>query len=167
MIMIQYEVVFSLGSNLGDRKFFIEEMEKSLAEIIVPPIKRSRLMETAPVDIIGQQNWYLNRIIAGFFSGTPRGLLEQTQLIERRLGRTEKGNRAPRTADIDLLLFDNQVVKEDDLVLPHPAIHLRRFCIEGLFEVVPDKMIAGINSTVTQLFSEMAPEIREQRIEFL
>jgi 2-amino-4-hydroxy-6-hydroxymethyldihydropteridine diphosphokinase len=165
--MIPSEVVVSLGSNLGDRRFFIEEMEKSLAEIIISPIKRSRLMETAPVDILGQQDWFLNRIVAGFFRGTPRGLLEHTKLIERQLGRTEKGNRAPRTADIDILLFDNLVVKEDDLVIPHPAVHLRRFCIEGLFEVAPDKMIVGINSTVTQLFSEMAPEIREQRIKFL
>jgi 2-amino-4-hydroxy-6-hydroxymethyldihydropteridine diphosphokinase len=165
--MLSSAVVVCLGSNMGDRGFFIEEMEKSLAEILIPPIQKSRMMETAPVDILGQQDRYLNRIVAGFYRGTPRGLLEQTQLIEKRLGRTEKGNRAPRTADIDILLFDNLVVKEDDLVLPHPAICWRKFCLEGLFEVVPDKMIPGINRTVTQAFSEMASEVREQYIQFL
>lgn len=165
--MMHSAVVVCLGSNLGDRGFFIEEMEKSLADILIPPIQKSRIMETAPVEIPGQQDLYLNRIIAGLYRGTPRGLLEQTQLIERRLGRTEKGNRAPRTADIDILLFDNLIVKEDDLVLPHPAIYSRRFCIEGLFEVASDKTIPGINRTVAQLFSEMASEIREQRVQFL
>ena len=165
--MIQSEIVLCLGSNLGDRFLFIEEMEKALAEVIIPPIKRSRLMETEPVAISGQQDWYLNRIIAGFFCGTPEELLEQTQSIERLLGRIEKGTRAPRTADIDILLFDNFFVTEKDLVLPHPAIDSRRFCIEGLFDIVPDKIIPGIDRTVVQLFNEMAPEVREQRVRFL
>jgi 2-amino-4-hydroxy-6-hydroxymethyldihydropteridine diphosphokinase len=142
-------------------------MEKALAEVIIPPIKRSRLMETEPVAIEGQQDWYLNRIITGFFLGTPARLLEQTQLIERLLGRTEKGTRAPRTADIDILLFDNFIVTEKDLVLPHPAIDSRRFCIEGLFELVPDKMIPGIDRTVAQLFNGIISEVREQRVRFL
>jgi 2-amino-4-hydroxy-6-hydroxymethyldihydropteridine diphosphokinase len=165
--MMLSAVIVCLGSNLGDRCFFIKEMEKSLAEILIAPIQKSRMMQTAPLDIMGQQDKYLNRIMAGFYRGTPRGLLEQTQLIEMRLGRTEKGNRAPRTADIDILMFGNLVIKEDDLVLPHPAIYSRRFCIEGLFEVAPEEVIPGFNRTVAQLFGEMASDVREQQVQFL
>ncbi len=160
-------VFLSIGTNVGDREYYIREMESSLSELLIPPIRHSRLMETEPVGVIGEQNWYLNRIISGQFGGTPRELLECTQSIENRLGRIEKHNRAPRTADIDILLFDSEVICERGLVIPHSAITTRRFCIEGLFEIVPQKKLAGTEITFADIFGQMDTATRNQRVYFL
>jgi 2-amino-4-hydroxy-6-hydroxymethyldihydropteridine diphosphokinase len=145
----------------------MQEMESALSTIISGPILKSRLMETEPIDVSRPQDWYLNRIMAGTFDGSPRELLEYTQTIEIRLGRSEKGNRTPRTADIDILLFDNLFVNEEDLIIPHPALVSRRFCIEGLFEILPSFTICVRGISVAELYRNMDDEVRKQKIKFL
>jgi 2-amino-4-hydroxy-6-hydroxymethyldihydropteridine diphosphokinase len=159
-------VALSLGSNVGDRGFFISEMENSLNEILSGPLRRSRLMETEPVGVTEQQGWFLNRIVTGFYTGTPQQLLEATQLIERRLGRITKRDLVPRTADIDILLFGSTVVYEANLIIPHPAITLRRFCLEGLNDLIPEQMVCGIDKTIAQLFEQFGPLLQRQSIVF-
>lgn len=145
----------------------MQEMESALSTIVSGPILKSRLMETEPVDVSRPQDWYLNRIVAGTFDGTPEELLENTQAIEIRLGRSEKGKRAPRTADIDILLFDDLVIYEENLIIPHPALVTRRFCIEGLFEILPLYSIYGLGISVTELYRNMGDDVRKQKINFL
>lgn len=164
---IENSVSLSIGTNVGDREYYIREMEYALSELLIVPIRQSRLMETEPIGVIGEQKWYLNRIISGKFIGTPRELLECTQSIENRLGRVEKYNRSPRTADIDILLFNSQEIYEEGLVIPHPAITTRRFCIEGLFEISPQQKLAGTNMTIADIFGRMDKLMRNQRVNFL
>lgn len=160
-------IALSLGSNSGKREWFMQEMESALSTIISGPILKSRLMETEPVDVSRPQDWYLNRIIAGTFDGSPGALLEYTQTIEIRLGRSEKGKRTPRTADIDILLFNDLLINEEDLIIPHPAVVSRRFCIEGLFEILPSHIVSGMDISVAELYRKMDDEVRKQKIRFL
>ncbi|ERP31259.1 2-amino-4-hydroxy-6-hydroxymethyldihydropteridine diphosphokinase [Chitinivibrio alkaliphilus] len=130
------KVVLSLGSNVGDRFFYIHQMQRCLEEIILHA-DYSTLFETAPVGVSKEHSPYLNILLVGFYEGSPATLLRETQRIESRWGRQEKGGYTPRTADIDILLFGCEEVHEPNLQIPHPALFHRRFILEGLRELVP------------------------------
>ncbi len=156
-------VVLSLGSNLGDQYFYICQMEKALRTILKGTLARSDLMKTEPVGV-KDQLWFLNRIISGSFDGTARQLLESTRHIEESLGREKKGQMASRTADIDILLFGEQIINDADLIVPHPRMLWRRFCIEGMNQIVPQWRVPGTEMSVSQHFKQMSPQLRAQRI---
>ena len=140
-------------------------MEQELRLLIGPEMKTSMLMETAPVEVAAGQPWYLNRIVGGFYTGSAGRLLEACCSIERRLGRTGKGMRTDRTADIDILLFGGRSLSTDTLIIPHPGILRRRFCLEGLLQIMPDAMIAG--TTVREHHACMPPSVKSQRMRFV
>ncbi|MCX7725893.1 MAG: 2-amino-4-hydroxy-6-hydroxymethyldihydropteridine diphosphokinase [Chitinispirillaceae bacterium] len=160
-------VILSLGSNKGNRKFYIEEMIRHLKEVIEPPYFFSTLMETEPVDVSEEQEWYLNQIVMGKFDGTAHELLKECEKIEKKLGREEKGKYHPRTADIDILLFGEEKIESADLIIPHPALFSRRFCIEGVLEVLSKAMINGIiREKLFNIYNNMSIVMKNQKIMF-
>lgn len=161
------ETVLCLGSNKGDRAWNLRQMERELAGYLGPRIVLSRLMETEPVGVTGDQPWFFNRLIRGVFDGTPRDLLRKCLDIETALGRTRLERGAPRTADIDILLFGGQQLKEPDLVIPHPRLTQRRFCLLGLREVAPDWTVPGFDKRVDQVTAEWEPRVRQQQVRFI
>lgn len=137
-------IVLGLGTNLGERYTNMNIMLEKLADLFESEMICSPLYETAPVGV-DNHAIYLNRIVAGEFSGTPEELLQKTQQIELELGRTDKGLLQPRTADIDILLFNSQIVKQPNLTIPHHALFDRRFEIEGVKSVVPQMKVPGMD----------------------
>jgi 2-amino-4-hydroxy-6-hydroxymethyldihydropteridine diphosphokinase len=130
-------VALSLGSNLGDRRNYIDAMAASLRKILTG-IRASRLMETEPVGVGEGHGAYLNKVVAGTYRGSAFELLEECLSIEARLGRVRVGCRSPRTADIDILLFGAETIcAPPRLIVPHPELLNRRFCIEGLMDIDP------------------------------
>ena len=160
-------VFISLGSNKGNRGLFIAAMEKRLKAVLLPPVTLSRLMKTEPVGVAGRQRWFYNRIVCGRYRGTAQKLLARCREIETALGRTSKKKFAPRTADIDILFFGRSKVSEHGLVVPHPRIRERRFCLEGLAELAPDFKIPGMGSTISRLYSRMTDTVRRQKVVFM
>jgi 2-amino-4-hydroxy-6-hydroxymethyldihydropteridine diphosphokinase len=160
-------VALSIGSNSGDRRRHMRRMETLLQEILEPGVVFSLLMETEPLEVAPGQPWYLNRIIGGYYEKTPMEFLEECQSIEMQLGRTGKGLRTERTADVDILLFGKEVVGTGGLVIPHPGVLNRRFCLEGLDQVMPDALIATTGKTVHEHFVAMSPSMKSQRMRFL
>ena len=156
----------SLGSNLGDRLGYIKEMERGIIAVVKPPVKKSDIMETEPVDVKERQPSYLNRIMVAHYTGTPFELLEHCLKIEISLGRKEKRSKVARTADIDILLFGDTVVKSSKLVIPHSALLKRRFCIEGLEQTCPDCLIPGVGKTVHEIYIKMDQDVRSQKVGF-
>ncbi len=136
-------VVLSLGTNLGDRYANMILLEKSVALLFEGPIRKSPLYETAPVGVDESHHPYLNRIVAGEYHGSTEQLLLETQTIETRLGRIGKGELAPRTADIDILLFYQEQIQSETLTIPHHALFDRHFEIAGVQAVVPEMKIPG------------------------
>jgi len=161
------KVFLSLGSNKGDRAHYIAAMERRLKSVLLPPVKRSRLMKTEPVGVEGKQRWFYNRVICGGYRNSVRGLLSQCKEIETALGRTHKKKLASRTADVDILFFGNSIITEKDLVVPHPRIRKRRFCLEGLAELAPNYKVPGMRLTVSQLYSNMTSAVRRQKVAFM
>ena len=133
-----------LGANLGDRE---RTMRQALAEIAAEPetelVAVSSFRETDPVGL-EQQPRFLNAAAALETSLRPHELLQRLLAIERSLGRTRGGPRfGPRTIDLDLLLYGDEVVNEPGLHVPHPRLAQRRFVLEPLLELDPDLELPG------------------------
>ncbi len=148
------DVVLSLGTNSGDRVLNMRCMEVELLNILDPPIRFSSLMETAHVGE-GERPAYYNRLVRGRYAGTPRDLLCRCQAIEMKLGRRREGRFAPRTADIDILLYGNENIAEEDLCIPHPRLLDRRFCIVGLAEIAGDLTLPDFSETISEAASKL------------
>ena len=133
-----------LGSNMGDRERMLWGAIHMLAfnpEVDVAAV--SSLRETDPVGVVDQPR-FLNAAVAVDTELGPRALLELLLSVERELGRTHECRRfGPRTIDLDLLLYGDEVVDEPDLTVPHPRLHERRFALEPLAELDPDLAVPG------------------------
>jgi len=158
------DVILSFGSNLGDRAMYMRRMEREVAALLKPPIVQSNLMETEPLGTVSSQEWFYNRLVRGTYCGTPRALLQACLAIEAKLGRTRPERYAPRTADIDILLFGGQIIEEPDLIVPHPAIQKRRFCIRGLKEIAGDMVVPGTGKSIAEVAGEWEMKVWEQKV---
>jgi 2-amino-4-hydroxy-6-hydroxymethyldihydropteridine diphosphokinase len=140
----QVRAYVGLGANLGDREATIRAaLEQLAAEPGVEVVAVSPLIETAPVGIADQPR-FLNGAAALETELGPRELLHRLLGLERRLGRTREGPRfGPRTIDLDLLLYGEQVVAEPGLAVPHPRLHERLFALEPLFRLDPGLSVPG------------------------
>ena len=133
-----------LGSNLGDREATIRR-----AAELIGARRLSSVIETEPWGYANQPK-FLNAAAEIDTPLTPRQLLVFLLDVERRLGRERIGPRwGPRTIDLDLLLYGEQIVDEPDLVVPHPRLTEREFALEPLAELVPALKIPG-NGTVQE-----------------
>lgn len=133
-----------LGSNLGDREAMLRRALELLdAEDEIEVVAVSAIRETDPVEIEDQPR-FLNAAVAVETELGPRELLERLLSVERTLGRTREGERyGPRTIDLDLLLYGDEVVDEPGLRVPHPRLAARRFALEPLHELDPELLVPG------------------------
>jgi 2-amino-4-hydroxy-6-hydroxymethyldihydropteridine diphosphokinase len=133
-----------LGSNLGDRERMIWGAVHMLTfnpEVEVAAV--SSIRETEPVELLDQPP-FLNAAAAVDTELAPRALLDLLLTVERELGRTRVGPRfGPRTIDLDLLLYGDEILEEAGLTVPHPRLHERVFALEPLAELDPDLVVPG------------------------
>ena len=133
-----------LGSNLGDRERLIRE-----AAQLIGARRLSSLLETEPWGYANQP-LFLNAAAELETGLAPRQLLDHLFDVERRLGRERVGHRwGPRTIDLDLLLYGDEVIDEPGLVVPHPRLLEREFALRPLAELIPAQKIPG-NGTVQE-----------------
>ncbi|HEY7458706.1 MAG TPA: 2-amino-4-hydroxy-6-hydroxymethyldihydropteridine diphosphokinase [Xanthobacteraceae bacterium] len=138
------EVFVALGSNLGDRAANLAAARDALARILIEPALSS-IYETEPWGPPNQGR-YLNQVMRGTTALAPRDLLENLQDIERSLGRDRRREEryGPRTIDLDILLYDDLVVEEPGLQIPHPRMMERAFVLVPLVEIAPDRVVHGV-----------------------
>jgi 2-amino-4-hydroxy-6-hydroxymethyldihydropteridine diphosphokinase len=148
------EAFVGIGSNLGDREGQLRSARKLLAaENGVEVVAVSRLRDTEPVGPVEQPR-FLNGAVQLITELTPRELLDRLLAIEQRLGRVRTERFGPRTVDLDLLVYGDEVVDEPGLTVPHPRLHERRFALEPLAELKPELVIPG-RGPVSALLSEI------------
>ena len=129
-----------VGANLGDREATIRKAVELLGGDVVAV---SRLRETEPWGYADQPP-FLNGALLLETGLEPRALLDRLLAVERELGRTRDGPRyGPRTIDLDLLLYEDVVLDEPGLALPHPRLHERAFALEPLLDLDPDVAVPG------------------------
>jgi 2-amino-4-hydroxy-6-hydroxymethyldihydropteridine diphosphokinase len=143
-------VAVALGSNLGDRVGHLDHAVHRL-QTILRSLKVSRYMETAPAGASGPQPLYLNAAAVGASLLSPRDLLDALLGIERERGRERPYANAPRTLDLDLILYGSEMIDEPGLVVPHPRFRERRFVLEPLAEVAPDLVDPATHLTIKGL----------------
>ncbi len=128
----------ALGSNLGDREGYLRAAIARLEEAPgVNLLRCSRVYETEPVGVTEQPR-FLNMVVEVEAEGTPRDLLALAKRIERELGRKRRRRWGPREIDIDVLIFDDETVDDDDLKVPHPRMWERAFVMAPLAELAPE-----------------------------
>ncbi|MGD8922718.1 MAG: 2-amino-4-hydroxy-6-hydroxymethyldihydropteridine diphosphokinase [Candidatus Zixiibacteriota bacterium] len=132
-------VYLLLGSDLGDRLDYLKEACRRLEQVRgFECVAISPVYVTEPEDMPAGSPSFLNQVVKGEFEYTPAELLTAIEEIEAELGRTDKGQKKPRTIDIDILLFGDRVVTAESLTIPHPKLPSRAFALIPLLEVDPD-----------------------------
>ncbi|HZV02397.1 MAG TPA: 2-amino-4-hydroxy-6-hydroxymethyldihydropteridine diphosphokinase [Planctomycetota bacterium] len=151
--------LIALGSNVGDRR---RAIETALAEICRLPktcvVETSTLRETAPVGGPPQGD-FLNGAALVETQLPPRELLAGLLEIERGLGRLRREPNGPRTIDLDLILYEDRVLNERGVEVPHPRFRERVFVLEPLAEVAPEAVDPVTKKTVRALFAELRTQL--------
>lgn len=144
-----------LGSNLGGREENLDQALRRLAARGFGLTRRSALYETAPVGGPPQGD-FLNMAAGGEWASSPEALLEACLGVEREMGRVRLERFGPRTIDLDVLLFGDEL-RDGAFELPHPRMHERRFVLEPLAEIAPEARHPRLGLTVRELL-ERCPD---------
>ncbi|MDK8176570.1 2-amino-4-hydroxy-6-hydroxymethyldihydropteridine pyrophosphokinase [Staphylococcus sp. HMSC072B07] len=133
-------VFLGLGSNVGDRENQLKEAIRLLDEQSgIKVVKVSSFYETEPVGYVDQPD-FLNLCVEIQTELSPKAVLERGLAIEQQLHRVRKERWGPRTLDIDILLYGDQIIEEQDLTIPHPRMTERAFVLIPLQEIAPNKI---------------------------
>ena len=145
-------VFIGIGSNQGERLAQISSAARAIGALEGVRLRRmATIIETAPAGG-PPQDPYLNTVIEVDASLSPRELLTALKGVELALGRTASGERwGPRPIDLDVLLYDDRVVEEPDLKIPHERMHQRRFVLEPLMQLAPELVHPVLKRSISDL----------------
>lgn len=147
-----HTIVILLGSNQGESKALILKAKQLLEARTGHCLKASSLYESEAWGF-KSETAFLNQVLMIETILTPQEILQIGLDIEKKLGRIRISETyASRTMDIDLLFYDDQIVEEADLTIPHPRLHLRRFTLAPLEEIMPDFVHPKLKKTIHELY---------------
>lgn len=149
-----------LGANLGDARATLDAAQLALAALPgTTLVAASPLYRSAPLDAGGPD--YLNGVVMLETSLSPQALLDALQRIELAHGRQRPHRNAPRTLDLDLLLYGERRIATATLTVPHPRMHRRAFVLRPLLDVMPRASIPGIGPVV-ECLADVADQVIER-----
>jgi 2-amino-4-hydroxy-6-hydroxymethyldihydropteridine diphosphokinase len=155
-----YQVFLSLGSNVGDRLFYLKKGIGLMTQMAGTVRMTSGIFETEPWGCSLKNNFY-NMAAVLETPLKPENLLVQLKKIEAICGRIpEKIRFTDRTLDIDILIYGSKIISTDNLKIPHPLMHERRFVLLPLVEIAPDGVHPLFKKTIKQLLADCTDESR-------
>ncbi len=123
-----------IGSNLGHPVMQCRRAVERISALDIAVLRKSSLYQTEPVGYL-EQDWFVNAAVEIRTTLRPRSLLDALQELEKSLGRVRTVKGGPRSIDIDILLYDREIIDEEGLSIPHPELHRRRFVLVPLAEI--------------------------------
>ncbi len=142
-----------IGTNVGNRQTNLRRALDMLScKVIIKKV--SSIYETGPEGYIDQRD-FLNCVICIDAFMSPQTLMRNLKIIEKDMGREPDFRNAPRVIDLDILLFGDQVVEQDDLQIPHPRLHERAFVLVPLAEIAPDMIHPVLRKNIRQLITDL------------
>ncbi len=150
-------VYLSLGSNKGDRVGYIQQATSILDGIDgISLVRTSAFYESEPWGC-DTKNWFVNAMIEINTTLSPQELLSTVNKVEAQLGRNREaeGHYGDRTLDIDIIFYDNEIVNDENLVIPHKFFHQRAFTLVPMLELAPNFVHPTLKKTVMQLHEEL------------
>jgi 2-amino-4-hydroxy-6-hydroxymethyldihydropteridine diphosphokinase len=151
----------SVGSNLGDRLANLRQGISHLQEAGISVTKISSYFETEPIGFLDQP-WFLNIALELETCLTPHQLLACCSRIEEQQGRVRSLLNGPRTLDLDILLYENFIIKDPLLVIPHPDMAERRFVLQPLAQIAPDQVHPTLKTTIRSML-DRCPDLSTVR----
>lgn len=149
-------IYLGLGSNLGDKETNLLQAIEQIEKQIGPIVARSVFFVSEPWGF-DSGNTFLNACVVADTAFSPTDTLRCLQRIEKALGRPERvsGEYKDRVIDLDILFYDDLVLEDSNLTLPHPLLHLRNFVLTPLAEIAPDLIHPIFKKTIRELQSEL------------
>ena len=159
----EHAAFISIGSNIGNTVKNCRKGITALKESSGIQLKKvSKFYKTEPVDY-KDQAWFINAVVEISTSLEPKQLFNSLKLNEKEAGRVRNSVRfGPRVLDLDILFFDDLVMETDELVIPHPRMHNRRFVLRPLCDINPDLVHPIFKKTIQNLLNNLTD--KEQRI---
>ena len=156
-------VFLLLGSNIGDRQWYMKQAIVQIEKEIGSLKKCSSVYET---NAWGKENSpeYLNQVVEVESDLKPQKILEKIQQIEKELGRVREAKWDDRTIDIDILFYGSRIINSNNLQIPHPELHKRRFTLEPLVEIVPDMIHPVFKKSILQLKQELIDTLNVKKL---
>jgi 2-amino-4-hydroxy-6-hydroxymethyldihydropteridine diphosphokinase len=155
-------VVVGLGGNLGDPLSWFRASAHAIAHHL-RALRAAALYRSAAVSRIAQPA-YLNTVLTGWTTAAPEVLLAIGKALERTAGRGPGPRDAARPLDVDLLLYGDAMRSDPELTLPHPRLRLRRFVLEPLAELEPDRALPPDGATVREVLERLDDPCRVERL---
>src|SRR5512138_592001 len=143
-------IAIALGSNLGDREAQLRGALDSLGPVLTH-LRVSSFHETEPVDMAGPQPMFLNAAAIGESPLSAPAILDVLLAVEQGFGRERPYVGAPRTMDLDLILYGDSIISAPGLIVPHPRFRERRFVLEPLAEIAPQWVDPVTGKTIREL----------------
>lgn len=155
-----FKVYLLLGGNLGDKPAIFAAAQEKLRSQLGNITSKSAIYETEPWGF-ESDDLFWNQVLEVDTRLSPGEVLEQTQLIEKELGRIRHKNRyESRLIDIDILFYGERVIQQKDLIIPHPRIQERKFTLAPLCEIAPNLVHPVLKKTIKQLLEECTDKLR-------
>jgi 2-amino-4-hydroxy-6-hydroxymethyldihydropteridine diphosphokinase len=156
---IVLKIAIALGSNLGNREAHLRGAVVSLGSVL-SDLKVSSFFETVPVDVVGPQRMFLNAAAVGESTLSAPAILDVLLAVEQGFGRERPYERAPRTIDLDLILYGGEIITTPGLTVPHPRFRERRFVLEPLAEIAPDWIDPVTGKSIAELLEALGGSVR-------
>jgi 2-amino-4-hydroxy-6-hydroxymethyldihydropteridine diphosphokinase len=147
-------VYIGIGSNIGDRRANCLHAVKQMNDSGIVVKKESSLYETGPWGM-KEQPLFINMAVIAETELSPERTLAALKCIEKKMGRQEAVRWGPRCIDLDILFYNDSIITEKDICIPHPLLHQREFVLLPLCEIAPDKWHPVLKKTVRHLREEL------------
>jgi 2-amino-4-hydroxy-6-hydroxymethyldihydropteridine diphosphokinase len=153
-----HKVYISIGSNIGNRKKNIRAAIERL-KCAASSIRCSKPYRTAPYGYLNQPD-FINMALEIETDYTPSHLLKELQEIEASLGRVRTIKWGQRTIDLDIIFYDNDIIEEAGLIIPHPDMQNRIFVLKPLMDLCPEYIHPLLKKSISSLYSDLASRLQ-------